>query len=256
VVMLLLFLLVVWLTLMGVLAIFTLTFQGYVYTEPVKDIQWRAPLAGGILGLFLTGWVFLDYSSPGNYRTLLDFNYRNDKDYDEFRVVTQENQEEVYKILKNARGRPIYRKDGLVDGALPPNNPKRVIVNDNGKDVVFEPDLELKDTRKKDKKEEKVFKRESGQSLYYRDKQGRLMEQGEFGYVKTYRIGQLILNLLLNAIHFILWFVVLWLVLEHRGPHAFGLAIVFWLAVMIFLVPQLLNRAEDVAGLHTPTKAE
>src|SRR5271166_2325797 len=157
--MLILILVVVWLLLMGFLAIFTLALQGYIYTEPVKDIQWRAPVAGSVLALFLTAWVFLDYSSPANYGTLVQFNSSSNTTFNEIRVVTQEGKEEVFKQAKNARGLPVYLQDGRSDGRQPPSRPMKVIVKEGTEDVEFKPDLDSKGH----------FKTEWGLPLYYRD---------------------------------------------------------------------------------------
>jgi hypothetical protein len=240
--MLILILVVVWLLLMGFLAIFTLAFQGYIYTEPVKDIHWRAPVAGSVLALFLTVWVFLDYSSPGNYGTLFQISSSSSKTYNEIRVVTQEGKEEDFKLAKDARGRPVYLKDGRSDGRPPPSRPMKVIVKEGDKDVEFKPDLDSKGH----------FKTETGQSLYYRDNKGRVMQEGQLGHASIFLWGNLIVNLLLNGLHFVLWFVVLWLVLEFRGAQAFGLAIVFWLAVTLFLLPPMFSKAEAVG--YQPTQ--
>jgi len=239
--MLILIFVVVWLLLMGFLAIFTLAFQGYIYTEPVKDIQWRAPVAGSVLALFLTVWVLLDYGSPQSYGTLNQFSSSSSKTFNEIRIVTQEGKEEVFKLAKDARGRPVYLQDGRSDGRPPLSRPMKVIVKDGNEDVEFKPDLDSKGH----------FKTETGRSLYYRDDKGRVMQEGQLGHASTFHYGSLILNLLLNALHFGLWFVVLWLVLEFRGAQAFGLAIVFWLAAMLFLLPPMFSKAEEVGYQRT-----
>lgn len=245
--MLLLVLLVVWVLLIGFLAIWTVGFQGYIYTEPVKNIEWRAPIAGTVLALFLTGWIFLDYSSPTSYRTLVEFNPEIAlPPYKEFRIVTQEGNEELYKQAKDARGRVIYQKDGKSNGPQPPGRPVRVIVKEDDQDVAFEPDRDTKGR----------FKIEPGTLLTYRDNKGRVMEEGQLGRVSTFRTTNLVANLLLNTVHFALWFVVLWLVLEYRWEHAFGLAIVFYLAAMLFLLPPMLSKAEEVASPGIPVRVE
>jgi hypothetical protein len=240
---LVLILVVTWLLLIALLAIGTVAFQGYIYTEPVKNIEWRAPIAGSALTLFLIAWVIFDYNSPTNYQTLLAFNARMDMPpYKEFRVVTQEGKEEVYKQAKDARGRVIYLQDGRPDGRQPPGRPVRVIVKENNQDVTFEPDRDSKGH----------FKTETGLSLYYRDKKGRTMQEGQLGQASLFLTSNLLLNLLLNAVHFAVWFVVLWLVLDFRFWHAIGLAMAFWLLATLFQLPPLLQKVEEVAYQRTP----
>src|SRR5215469_15735149 len=68
-------LLVVFAVLSLLLAAWTLFFQGYIYSEPVEAIYWRAPAAGAALTLFLLIWMVLDYRSietpqdEGRYRS-------------------------------------------------------------------------------------------------------------------------------------------------------------------------------------------
>ncbi len=60
---LILIVLVVWVLLGLLLAAWTLFFQGYIYSEPVSAIYWRAPAAAAALTLFLCFWIVLDYRS-------------------------------------------------------------------------------------------------------------------------------------------------------------------------------------------------
>ena len=66
------------------------------------------------------------------------------------------------------------------------------------------------------------------------------MIEGQLGHASIFRTGNLIANLLLNFFHLAVWFAVLWLLLEFRWGHAFGLALVFWTVVMLFLLPPVL----------------
>jgi len=43
--------------------------------------------------------------------------------------------------------------------------------------------------------------------------------------------------LLLNGLHFVLWWMVLWLALRYTIWHAFGLAFVLWLFLMVAVQP-------------------
>ncbi len=242
---LILILLGIWVFLIGLLALGTLGLQGYIYTQAVQGIEWCAPVAGSVLALFLTIWVICDYQSPTNYQTLFQFNLRIDvPPYKEFRIITQEGKEELYKQAKNERGILIYRQDGRPDGRLPPSRPQKVIVKDDNQDVIFEPDRDPKGR----------FKTETFDSLYYRDKNGRVMKESELGQATIFRWGNLLANLVLNGIYFVLWFVVLWLVLEFSSGYALGLAIACWLISILFLLPPVLSKVEEVASQRTPVK--
>jgi len=43
----------------------TVFIQGYIYSEPVEQVYWRAPAAALIVALFVAFWCSLDYKSPG-----------------------------------------------------------------------------------------------------------------------------------------------------------------------------------------------
>src|SRR5439155_8961007 len=85
------------------------------------------------------------------------------------------------------------------------------------------------------------------QPLRYRDSRGRVMTEDAIGRLSTTRWGLLWGNLFLNLIHFLLWFVCLWLLLRFQWSHALGLAVILWLIMTIFGVPALLAKVETAA---------
>jgi hypothetical protein len=79
------------------------------------------------------------------------------------------------------------------------------------------------------------------------------MYEGQLGRVSTFYAGRLILNLFLNFLHLLIWFIALWLLLRFQWPHALGLAIVLWAVMLLFIVPQVLKLAEDTARRNETT---
>jgi hypothetical protein len=231
---------VVWLVLMGLLAAWTLWFQGYIYSEPVSEIYWRAPAAGTALTVFLIFWVFLDYRAPGRYRGLNEFSWVEEEVYPELRIPTRDRKEEVYKRSRNAQGRYEYRRG---DRVLP-TRPDRVVAVQGDEKYTFEPDRDAKGH----------FKTDSNQALLYRDDRGRVMNENNLGRVQIWHTSWLIMNLLLNFLHLVVWFVVLWLLLRFQWSHALGLAVVFWAVTTLFVLPPVLTRAETVAHERAPPK--
>lgn len=244
---LVLILLVVWLGLMGFLAVGTIFLQGYINTEPVDNIQWRAPVAGSVLTLFLLLWVYLDFRSPGDYGPLQSFDAGKDDTFKEFRVITQDGTDETYKPAGNIRrGQPDFRLNGQVQGQTPPQRPLKVIVQENGVDVIFEPPMEA--GQAKDKGGTAHFKTEKGAYLrYYDKKSGRYMVEGHFYQASKPATGKLIVNLLINFAHLAVWIAVLWLVLEFRFWHAVGLGLVVWGAATLLLLPPVLSKTEEIS---------
>jgi hypothetical protein len=241
---LILVLLLVWFVLTVLLAAWTLWFQGYIYSQPVGEMYWRAPAAGTALFLFLCLWAALDYRAPGRYRTLFEFSGREDrKPYEELRIPGQGGSEDLYKLKPSARGHA-YHKDKS-DKPLP-SRPDKIIVVEGDRHYVFEPERDA----------DGHFKEERGQ-LHYRDKQSGLeMVEGQLGQVSLYHTGWLVVDLLLNLVHLALWWVCLWLLLRFQWSHALGMAVVFWAVMTLCVVPMVLHCADEAAEPRAAARAE
>jgi hypothetical protein len=241
---LILVLLLLWFVLGVLLAAWTLWFQGYIYSEPAPGVWWRAAAAGTALTVAVCLWVVLDYRAPGRYRTLFEFSGQEEqKPYPELRI-RRDGREEVYLLRKDERGRPEYRRDK--DNRLLPARPDKIIAVEGGQQHVYLPERDAKGN----------FKVETGQSLRYYEEgnPGQYMVEGG-GRVASYRFGRLVLDLFLNALHFVVWWAVLWLLLRFQWSHALGLAIAFWAAMTLFVLPPLLTRAEEVARQRAAAQA-
>jgi hypothetical protein len=240
-----LFVALLWVVLVVFLAAWTLWFQAYIYSEPVGQIYWRAPAAGTVLGAFFLLWVWLDYSSepPGRFRGLFEFSARQDEDpYKELIVETNDGREETYTRFRNIRGQWTYQRDGKEI----PTRPKKITAVKDGQKLIFEPEMDAQGH----------FKARANESLRYVNKDtGRVMLEGQFGQISTFRWWWLFQNLFLNFVHFVVWLACLWLVLKFQFWHSFGMAFVGWLAMTLFVLPPLLNRAEEAARHHATVPA-
>jgi hypothetical protein len=226
-------LVVVWLVVMGFLAVWTLFFQGYVYTEPVKGIAWRAPVAGTLVTLTLVLWVSLDYSTD-RYGDLWKFNPTSTTTFKELVVVTRQEPRKSYTYTLDPAGKNYVRSDG----SKLPDRPLKVTVKEGGEEVIFEPDRDPKTGN---------FKPAADGSLYYHDKKGQAMREDQVGSLNTFSTGNLVGYLLLNLLFFAAWFLVMWRLLDYRMGHALGLAVVFYLVVVLLLLPPMLSYTERVA---------
>jgi hypothetical protein len=226
--------LLVWFVMVVFLAAWTLWFQAYIYTEPVERLLWRAPAAGSLVFLTLLLWVYFDYHAPGEYSTLWQFAPYEDSEYAELIVVRQDGKEDVYK--KVARGRVnVY----LLRNEKPlPSRPEKIIaVTADGERETFEPDRGANGN----------YKTDAGQNLMYRSASGKVMEEGQLGRVRKFYYGRLFLNLFLNFFHLFAWFACLWLLLRYQWSHALLMAVVLWLVMILFIVPQVLRQTESAA---------
>ena len=75
--------------------------------------------------------------------------------------------------------------------------------------------------------------------LVYTDDSGRYMDAGSLGRVYRRKSGVLFANIFLNALHFVLWWMALWIGMRFGIWHAFGFAFVLWLFFMLVIQPVL-----------------
>jgi len=224
----------------GLLAAWSVWFQGYIYSEPAADIfTWRAPAAGGVLMLFIALWVFLDYSDKdytraGRYRTLFEFSSSQTwgpfEEIRLFSIVDPTKEEGRFKLMRTPQGRNIYRKNGSPTGTEPPSRASKLVVLEKGQEVVFEPE-----------------KGSPGQPVRFLDKEGRVMVEGQWGQVSLFRTSYLLVNLLINALHLVVWFLCLWLLLQFQWSHALLQALVAWIVMTLVIIPPILTMAEEAA---------
>jgi hypothetical protein len=240
-------LLVVFVVLSLLLAAWTLFFQGYIYSEPVEAIYWRAPAAAGALTFFLLIWIVLDYrsiddpSQEGRYRPLHDSSSSETERFDKITILDQDRK----KVSYTRQGNKYVTKGNR---SLP-DKPLEIIATDkNGEEHVFKPKTDAKGT----------FQPEDGQLRYYEEgNPKRYMTEGAgIGQISIFHFGWLLMTLILNFGFLIVWFVSLWLLLRFQWSHALGLAFVAWL-ISLFILPMILTQAENVRKkrLSPPTTA-
>jgi hypothetical protein len=246
---LILYILLVATAVIGLLWLGTLFFQGYFYTEPVEGAAWRAPVAGAILTLFFAAWAWLDVRNRGDdpqdvpFNTLFRFSSevaRTPEPVKKLWVVRKGTKEPVeYERYKDANSqtglvRTLYREVNT-------RNPWRR----EGVEAIL-----IQEDGKKDKVRFEPQKSDASGYRRFADGDGWEMteyETGPDGRPTQFRFGLLVVNLLLNFVHLVLWFVLLWLLLDYRWPHALGLGFVLWLIMTLTFLPLLLSQAGVVA---------
>jgi hypothetical protein len=211
----------------------TVWFQTYIYSEPVAGVYWRAPAAAAVLTLFYVWWCYLNYQTPGKYPGQFQFESGEDRQLDKLWAF-RDGREMLYTIRKNPRGMPEYIDPE--SGRPWQQHPDAIIIEESpGERARFEAE------RDKDGK----FKTATGRSLRYLDEKGRSMTEDRLGLLTIPKRGRLILNILINLAHLLLWFLTLWLLLRFQWSHALGLAIVFWLLMTFTVLPMLLQKAAE-----------
>jgi hypothetical protein len=242
---LVLLVLVVFAVLSLLLAAWTMFFQGYIYSEPVEAIYWRAPAAGAALTLYLCIWIALDYRSvetpndEGRYRPLHELSARETEKYDKLTILTQDRKQEQY----TRRGENQYVNKS---GRRMPERPLEVIATDKeGQEHVFKPKIDAKGAFVKDEKERVRYYEEGNPQRY--------MEEG-FWQITIYHYSWLVMGLLVNFGFLAVWFLCFWLLLRFQWSHALGLAFVAWL-ISLFVLPMILTQAEKVRKENLPPPA-
>lgn len=226
------------------LAGWTLWFQTYIYTEPPTGLLWRGPAAGAAVLAAIVVWVFFDYQAPGRYRPLYEFSPRETvKPFPELLVPTASGKEDVYKLRAGTRNE--YRLGGLSSGKALPTRPAEVIVVEDGAKASFKPERDEQGNFKQ--RSTKGLWGESKEPLRYLDEKGRVMYEDGLGTLASYKPGWLLGNLVLNFLLLGVLFGALWVALEFQWPHALGQAVVIWGVLLLFVMPPLLTRAEQVA---------
>ena len=234
----------------------TLGLQGLIYSEPAEKLFWRGPAAGLALGALIGVWCLLTYrmyaddlqTNPAQLQLPLDTVFRfqptQTKVVDQF-VSVKGDQETVFrKIAVGDRG--VEYKDpagNLWSKADTEAIVKAIIIEDGGQKIRLEPKLG---------RDGKFTTTEPFPG--YRAVNGR-QYMDTLGPVSLFHRGRWLLNIVFNALHFGLWFIVLWLLLRFQWPHALGLAVVAWAIMTLAVLPMLFDRTRDLARPKPPPSA-
>jgi hypothetical protein len=249
---LLLILLLVFLALTVFFVVVTLFLQGYFYTEPIGGVAWRAPAAAAALTAWFALWSYLDYRSPGSYDALHLFSPR----------VDQPRPKELWSLTQGHKSKFELRKSAGLGGPqeeyrdAETNKPWRrseavIFIDGDGQEVRFDADRDAQGNYKIERTKaptglQWLVGPGTELPLRYRDSRGRVMTEDAIGQLSATRGGLLLGNLLLNLVHFLLWFVGFWLLLRFQWAQSLLLAIVLWLVVTIPLLPMLLGYASEL----------
>jgi hypothetical protein len=268
---LILFLFILWIVLCLCLAAWTVWFQNYVYLEVASGVFWRAPAVATILMVYVCCWCVLGYravradpKSANPYVITINFNPARDQVYPVLWTVAYKTRgagdgqgEEGlvrtrYELVKSGNGPQQYRKDGQVHGPELPARPDEIIVAEadaegNPQEVSFKPDRDANGNFKVEEVKG-FFTPATKQPLQYRDGRNRVMAEGNLGAIAPpARTGQVIVNCILYALHLVIWFLCVWLLLRFQAGHSVLIALGCWLVMTFCVVGPMFDRAEKVA---------
>ena len=268
--MLLILLLLVTLVLFALFLGGGLVAQGYLYQEPADRMPLRA-LAGAILvGLFITGWVLIDRSAPRKYDTFFRFEPNETKEFTEFEAIRWISSDGT-KLKQDDSGKPVevvvkFKKGtgSRANTFVEEGTGQPFQLNSSGKTgesymtaaIRARPGPDAEPVRfnaqLKDDKRSSVKTYAAGiEGLRFVEENGsRFIQAHQLGVIYVPSTGAIILALFINLLHFVVWFIVFWLILQFTRGHAFVLMTVFALVTMLAVMPLLFdkNRERKSAG--------
>jgi hypothetical protein len=216
------------------LAAGSLAIQGYIYNEPVGDIFWRAPAAAAVVTAFLGFWCFLNYRARDPKAQELPYEAL-------FTSVGGEDAGQAERELwaERAGGKTHYRRytiTGVVD--------RYEYHDSNNKRLAHDKNIEAIIVKEGDPKQpvEVRFIAKHDEDKYVEEGGSRFMTVANFGRIYTPRPGRSRVMLFLNALHFAVWFLTIWLLLRFQWSHALGLAAAIWLAMTMLVGPLIFAK--------------
>ncbi len=245
----------------------SLVAQGYLYQEPADRLPVRALAAAVLVGTFITVWVWIDKRHPRRYDTFFEFAPYERKEFSEFEAIRWQSTDGV-KISTDESGKPVeevanYVKTSGARGDKFVEKGTDLAFQLNGGTKTGESFMTAAIRLKPDPEEEPVRfdaqmledKRTHAKSYtpdrkFVEEKGSRYVLADQLGVLYAPSTGTVILALLLNLLHFLLWFIAFWPILQFNRGHAFALTTLFGLVTMLLVMPLLFkpNRSQNAAA--------
>jgi len=209
---------------------------------------WRAPAGAAVLAAFLALWAFIDFRAPRATDTIFSFTTQHIDEVDKFISVrrSEVGQEQEIPFTRRSRTSNEFVDEKGERWARSRSGTMIAIIVEEKKGDEFVRtrfNAEMKDGKFAPQQVRGVE-----QTLRYVEEGGnRHMFETQLGRIISYRPSRWVGNIVLNALHFGLWFVVLWLLMRFTWSHALGFAFVCWLAFTLALVPYVLSKSREAA---------
>jgi hypothetical protein len=247
---LLLILLVTFVSLLVFLWVGTYLFQGYIYTEPTQQLHWQAPATAAIMSVGYTIWCLTIAYWPGATTTNIPVNT----------IIRFTPWEDMYDqpaprihAIKKSAYKGDEGKDGEVVEYIAGKNDQGVTVYMTVSRKLWQPQQVIAfEIEKADKTKMRFdFVKDGVGGGEYVSKDGWVMPEDKYGaptgIPKKFYFSRLVLNIVFNVVHFLVWYVAIWLLLQYQSMHALGLAMVMWVLTTLILLPMILAVAAEVA---------
>lgn len=252
----------------------SLVAQGYLYQSPAERLPARALGAAVLVAGFLTVWVLIDKKYPRKYDTFFEFAPYTTAEFDEFSAVRWLSPDGT-RLKADANGKPVevevkFRRGTGAKANLFLEEKTDAPFQLNGITPANESYMTAAIKLKPDPKADEVIrlnallKDDPRSTVKIYTAERRFVEDGGSRYVEAEVLGTLfipstgtvVLALLINLTHFLVWFAAFWAILQFTRGHAFALTVIFGLMTMLLLMPLLFkpNRTA-VAPAETPKAA-
>jgi hypothetical protein len=221
----------------------TLFVQSFIFTEVTEGLAWRAPAAAAAMAAFFTFWCVLVVNSGAKadnipYTTIFNFHIRSDmfaKPVTDIWAYRGDGQVLHYTIASEVEfghEKTYYRN--AVDPTKRFTNTGVAAV-----EIETEPGRKSKFTLPNN-----TEGTEGGNAYFVNDEGWKLENDRDISGNPT-RVSWALLfgNVLLNVLHFALWFVCLWLILRFSVGSSLLFGAILWGLTTIALLPMLLDQA-------------
>jgi len=236
--------------------------QPYLLSETVQRLGLRSLAGGVLLAGFLTGWTYLNTraSHPGKYDTLLEFTPTLTIEIHEFDAVHRLNRKQpdgqwLEETVTYRRANPTapflattepydrFAVSGTRNGVSYMTT--AILVKEPGTATIWrmEPSLSPDGKTYQTRAEEVVFRQKGG---------SRYLEAAQPGTVYVPSLISIVVALILNLLHFAIWFIVFWPLLRYPSGTALGLAFGFGLLTMLVIMPLLFQENRQTVRTSPP----
>ncbi len=224
--------------------------QGYLYQSPAERLPLRALAAALLVGSFLTLWVWIDGRHPRRYDTFFEFAPYETSKFDEMESVRWVSGPGG-KMKADASGSPaetvVRFKRGVGAKANTFFDEKTGEPFALNAGTYMTAAIRLKPTPDAEPVRFDALLSKDKRSYLDSPDGRRFVEVGGSRYVQADQMGVLyvpstgtvFLALLINLLHFVVWFAALWAILEFTRGHALLLALSFGLVTMLLVLPLL-----------------
>lgn len=229
--------------------------QGYLYQAPADRMPVRAVAAAVLVALFITMWVWIDKRNPRKYDTFFEFAPYQTKTFDEFesirwvspdgsRLKVDASGNPVEVVVKFKRGVGAKSNQFFEAGTDSPFQLNSVAKSNQSYMTAAirlkpEPNAEAIRLNAQLDKEKKTYVNSIDGRRFVEEKGSRYVQVDQPGTLFVPSTGTVVLALFINFLHFAVWFLAFWLVLQFTRGHAFGLAVGFGVATMLLVMPLL-----------------